>query len=141
MEAERAFALASRARRRAALIGRLRPRRRGCSGLPVYEGSDLRRAGAGARPGVRDIPLDAIRGTLEPNRASQFDTEFRPAERTRARWQHVWLAEQSGRTLAPISVVQIGDEYAIRDGHHRVSVARARGACTIRALIDPLGAP
>jgi hypothetical protein len=51
------------------------------------------------------------------------------------------LAEQSGRTLAPISVVQIGDEYAIRDGHHRVSVARARGACTIRALIDPLGAP
>ena len=30
--------------------------------------------------------------------------------------------------LPPISVVQVGDAYAIRDGHHRVSVARARGA-------------
>ena len=136
MEAERAFTRAHRARRRTALIRRLRSSRGGCCNvLHVYEGADLRRGGAGARHGVRDIPLDAIRGTLEPNRAAQFDTDFRPTERTRARWERVWLAEQGGRTLPPISVVQVGDEYAIRDGHHRVSVARARGACTIRAIV------
>ena len=37
------------------------------------------------------------------------------------------MAEHRGVTLPPISVVQVGDRYAIRDGHHRVSVAKARG--------------
>ncbi len=30
----------------------------------------------------------------------------------------------------------MGDAYAIRDGHHRVSVAMARGAMTIDATVD-----
>ena len=38
--------------------------------------------------------------------------------------------------LPPISVVAVGDSYAVRDGHHRVSVARARGALTIDATVD-----
>jgi ParB-like chromosome segregation protein Spo0J len=33
-------------------------------------------------------------------------------------------------------VVQVGDTYAVRDGHHRVSVARARGAATIDAIVE-----
>lgn len=37
--------------------------------------------------------------------------------------------------LPPISVVPAGDGYAVRDGHHRVSVALARGALTIDALV------
>jgi hypothetical protein len=37
--------------------------------------------------------------------------------------------------LPPISVVAVGDAYAIRDGHHRVSVARARGAVMIDAVV------
>jgi ParB-like chromosome segregation protein Spo0J len=52
------------------------------------------------------------------------------------RWQRVWLAEQSGAALPPISVVPIGGEYVLRDGHHRVSVAKARGALTIDARLD-----
>jgi hypothetical protein len=32
-------------------------------------------------------------------------------------------------------VVPTGDGYAVRDGHHRVSVARARGATTIDAEV------
>jgi hypothetical protein len=82
-----------------------------------------------------EIPLDAIRGTTEPNRAAQFDHEFRPATLTRSRWQSVWLAFHRGATLPPISVIQVGDDYAIRDGHHRVSVAKALGAPTIRAVV------
>ena len=45
------------------------------------------------------------------------------------------MAEQRGTLLPPISVVAVGDAYAIRDGHHRVSVARARGALTIDAIV------
>jgi ParB-like chromosome segregation protein Spo0J len=46
------------------------------------------------------------------------------------------MAEQRGTLLPPIAVVRVGDAYAIRDGHHRVSVARARGAVTIDAIVS-----
>jgi hypothetical protein len=131
IEAERAFKRAARARRRAALVGRLKRRGRRLRGLAVYD--ETRRSATDA--GLLEIPLDAIRGTTEPNRAAQFDHEFRPAALTRSRWQRVWLAFHRGATLPPISVIRIGDDYAIRDGHHRVSVAKALGAPTIRAVV------
>ena len=105
---------------------------RAMCGLPVFDEAARR----SSRPrGVVEIPLEAIAGPTEPNRAAQFDEHFRPTPLTRGRWQRVWLAVQQGATLPPISVVQIGDAYAIRDGHHRVSVAKARGALTIPALV------
>jgi hypothetical protein len=54
---------------------------------------------------------------------------------TRSRWQRIWMAVHQGIALPPISVVQVGNGYAIRDGHHRVSVARARGALSIAAVV------
>ena len=74
----------------------------------------------------------AIVGTFEPGRARQFDRAFRPVERTRRRWLRVWVADD----LPPISVVKVGERYALLDGHHRVSVASARGAETIPAIIS-----
>ena len=65
-----------------------------------------------------------------------FDRAFRPAASARSRWERLWLAEQQGAALPPISVVQVGNSYAVRDGHHRVSVAKARGAVVIDATID-----
>jgi hypothetical protein len=131
IDAERAFDRAARGRTRSALLRRLGGRR--APGLQVFDERCVRpRAGLG----VREIPLDAIRGTLEPSRAVQFDSGFRPARAVRTRWQRVWLAEQRGATLPPVDVVPIGDAYALRDGHHRVSVARARGALTIDARVD-----
>jgi hypothetical protein len=65
-----------------------------------------------------------------------FDRCFRPAARARSRWERVWLAEQHGAVLPPISVVAVEDGYAVRDGHHRVSVAKARGAVSIDATVD-----
>jgi hypothetical protein len=132
MEAEKAFRQASRARRRAALVARLRRGSMLC-GLAVFDES--RRSGSRFGGGVREIPLEAIKGTTEPNRAAQFDEDFRPAALTRSRWQSVWLAFHSGATLPPVSVVQFGDVYAIRDGHHRVSVAKALGAPSICAIV------
>ena len=129
-EAERAFKRAARARRRAALVGRLRRCERR---LAVYD--DAGHSLTGSRRGPLEIPLDAIRGTTEPNRAAQFDDAFRPAGLTGRRWRSVWLAFNRGATLPPISVIRVGDDYVIRDGHHRVSVARALGVPTIRAVV------
>jgi hypothetical protein len=136
IEAEQAFGRAARARRRAALVNRMRRRCRECLRLAVHDELTPGARGSGAGAGVREIPLDEITGTLEPNRASQFDRDFRPAAPTRTRWQRIWLAEHRGMPLPPISVVQVGCAYAVRDGHHRVSVARARGALTITALVN-----
>jgi len=136
IDAERAFARVARSRRRAAVARRRHrePARKGR--LPVYDERALRSAGARAVRGIREIPLGAIRGTLEPSRAKQFDPAFRPAGSARRRWQRVWLAEHRGVLLPPISVIRIGDSYAVRDGHHRISVARARGALTIDATVE-----
>ena len=136
LDAERAFTRMVRSRRRASLSRSLRRSTCG-SRLRVVADRELVRRGP-ARGGTREIPLDAIAGTLEPSRADVFDASFRPAPAARSRWERVWLAEQRGQVLPPISVVPVGDGYAIRDGHHRVSVARARGALTIDAQIDVL---
>jgi hypothetical protein len=125
IDAEYAF---TRARRAA----RLRRLRRTRGKLPVYPGP---LAGDG-RGGIREIPLEAISGTLEPSRARQFDAAFRPVRASaRRRWESIWIAEERGLTLPPIAVVPVGDRYAVRDGHHRVSVARARGAFAIDAVV------
>ena len=95
--------------------------------LPLRAARDRRQRSALPRAarGVREIPLEQITGTLEPHRAAQFDAAFRPAAIVRERWTRVWLAEARGVVLPPISVVPAGDGYAVRDGHHRVSVALA----------------
>jgi len=133
IDAERAFTRVARARRRAAITSRLRRRRSGCDALLVFGQPDVR---ADAARGVREIPLEEISGTLEPSRAPLFDSAFRPAGAARRRWEQVWVAEQRGAVLPPIEVVPVPGGYALRDGHHRVSVALARGALTIDAHID-----
>jgi hypothetical protein len=133
MDAERAFAREARARRRASVARRLRRVPAAFGRLAVYDERTLPRAGLRA---VREIPLAAIAGTVEPSRATLFDDSFRPTSGARSRWQRLWLAEHRGAVLPPISVVRVGDQYAVRDGHHRVSVARARGALTIDASVE-----
>ena len=102
----------------------------------MSEGQAIRSAPPQVRRSISEIPLSAIRSTLEPSKAALFDCAFRPAALARSRWERIWLAEQRGAPLPPIAVVAVGDSYAIRDGHHRVSVALARGAVAIDATVD-----
>jgi hypothetical protein len=132
-ESEKAFRRATRGRRRAALIRRLRRACADCGRLAVACTAAVARRSA--QRGVHEIPLEEITATVEPNRAAQFDREFRPAPLTQARWQRVWMAMQAGTSLPPISVERTGDGYAVRDGHHRVSVAKWTGAATISAVV------
>jgi hypothetical protein len=85
--------------------------------------------------GVQEIPLDSIVGTVD-RRPEAFDRSFRPASsQMRGRWQRVAAARRRGEVLPPIDVYRIGDLHFVRDGHHRVSVARALGDKTIEAYV------
>jgi hypothetical protein len=136
VDAERAFSRMAWRRRRADIARRLRREPAASGQLAVYDERPVRRIDAGPRRGIRTIPIDAIRGTVEPGRATRFDDRFRPSAVARARWERLWLAEQRGHVLPPIEVVPVDGGYAVRDGHHRVSVARARGALSIDAVVD-----
>jgi hypothetical protein len=85
--------------------------------------------------GVQTIALDTIVGTVD-RRKSTFDRAFRPvSEEVRSRWEHVAAARRRGIELPPIDVYRIGELHFVRDGHHRVSVARALRDETIHAHV------
>jgi hypothetical protein len=80
------------------------------------------------------VPLDAIVGTVD--RGRDFDRSFRPTSgRVRSRWEHIATAMRRGEAMPPVDLVRIGQIYFVRDGHHRVSVARALGHGDIDALV------
>jgi hypothetical protein len=84
--------------------------------------------------GLRTISLDSIVGTV--GRSRDFDRSFRPtSNRLRPRWEGIANAQRRGKDLPPISVYRIGDMHFVRDGHHRVSVARAQGRDAIDAYV------
>ena len=84
--------------------------------------------------GLESIELDSIVGTVGRNR--DFDRAFRPVSaRTRTRWERIANAQRRGQDMPPISVFRIDGLHFVRDGHHRVSVARALGLSHIDAYV------
>ncbi len=80
------------------------------------------------------VALDAIVGTVD--RGRDFDRSFRPTSaNVRSRWEQIAAAMRRGESLPPVDLVRIGEIYFVRDGHHRVSVARALGHTDIDAYI------
>lgn len=87
--------------------------------------------------GLMDVPLEAIRGSVD--RYRDFDMAFLPKhEGLRDRWSRIATAREQGLPMPPIEVYKLGDIYFVRDGHHRVSVCRARGDTTILAHVVEL---
>lgn len=88
--------------------------------------------------GLKSIPLANIRGTL--NRADDFDAKFRPLKVTdKDRWSRVASMMMDGRDLGPIDVIQVGEDYYVKDGHHRVSVANAMDYGYLDAIVERWG--
>jgi hypothetical protein len=84
--------------------------------------------------GLQPIPLASIVGTV--GRSRDFDRSFRPVtNRSRTRWERIANAQRRGKDMPPISVYRIGDLHFVRDGHHRVSVARSLGLKDIDAYV------
>jgi hypothetical protein len=84
--------------------------------------------------GIHTIPLHQIKGS--EGRSQDFDAAFRPLkEHNRSRWIGIATARLRGRPLPPVNLVQVGDSYYVRDGNHRISVARALGEAAIEAEV------
>ncbi len=88
---------------------------------------------------LEDIPLSAIVGSVD--RYQDFSRGFLPRmDSDRDRWVGVKLAMTGMVGVPPIEVYRIGEAYFVKDGNHRVSVARQLGAATIQAIVTPVHA-
>ncbi len=84
--------------------------------------------------GLQTVPLEQIVGSMD--RFQDFNREFFPRQRfTAGRWQNVDRAYYQDVHLPPIQLYKVGDVYFVKDGNHRVSVARERGQQYIDAEV------
>lgn len=83
---------------------------------------------------LKDVPIASIIGSV--GRVGDFSRTFRPLKRhDELRWVRVRQALESMDGLPPVELYQIGEVYFVRDGHHRISVARQVGADHIQAYV------
>jgi hypothetical protein len=84
--------------------------------------------------GLQSVEVDSIVGTVD--RGREFDRAFRPVSgRVRTRWERIAEAQRRGQSMPPVDLYRIGEVHFVRDGHHRVSVARALGLDSIDAYV------
>lgn len=84
--------------------------------------------------GTQLVSIDRIRGS--EGRSRDFDRRFRPLNgKNEARWVSVAAARFLEAPLPPVNLILVGDTYYVRDGHHRISVARAAGQGEIEAEV------
>lgn len=87
--------------------------------------------------GMRTVPIDLIVGS--EGRYRDFDNTFLPRyDYIRSRWESVDRAHLKDIVLPPITLYEIGGVYFVRDGNHRVSVARSQGVEEIDAEVISL---
>jgi len=87
--------------------------------------------------GMRVVEVEKITGSV--GRYRDFDTRFLPRKQYMGeRWSRVDSAYHEGVELPAVSLFKIGDRYFVRDGNHRVSVARYHKVATIDAEVVEL---
>ncbi len=90
--------------------------------------------------GLQTVPLDKIVGS--ESRYRDFDRAFLPRQtHTRDRWINIDKAHYREIKLPPVELYKVGDVYFVRDGNHRVSVARERGQEFIDAYVTEIEVP
>ena len=90
--------------------------------------------------GVKPIEIDRIVGSVD--RYRDFDHYFFPRFKLPLnRWVNIRRARLEGVELPAIQVYKVGDIYFVKDGHHRVSVAKDEGQLFIDAEIIELNVP
>jgi hypothetical protein len=87
--------------------------------------------------GMQQVPVEKIVGS--EGRYRDFNKRYLPRyEYLRQRWMNIDLAHLKSVILPPISLYEIGGLYFVRDGNHRVSVARMKGVLFIDAEVVSL---
>ena len=90
--------------------------------------------------GLQDVPLDAIIGSVD--RYTDFSRNFLPwHDAQRERWTRVKLATEDLVGLPPVELYKVGSAYFVKDGHHRISVARQMGTPMIQAYVTEVDTP
>jgi len=95
--------------------------------------------------GHEEVPLSSIIGSVD--RYHDFNRKFLPTQKhTRPRWESVDRATLSDIALPPVQLYKVGGVYFVKDGNHRVSVAKEKGAeyidaevieCPINVTLSP----
>jgi hypothetical protein len=84
--------------------------------------------------GTRTVQIDQILGS--EGRSEDFDADFHPLNpHNEERWIGIATAQQLEVEFPPVDLIQLGDTYYVRDGHHRISVAKYLGQIEINAQV------
>ncbi|MDY2843605.1 MAG: transcriptional regulator [Treponema sp.] len=87
--------------------------------------------------GMKVVPVKLIVGS--EGRYQDFDNRFFPKNiHLKTRWEHIDMAHINDIPLPPISLYELGGLYFVRDGNHRVSVAKTKGIEFIDAEVVSL---
>ncbi len=89
--------------------------------------------------GLQDIPIKNIVGST--GRYEDFTRTFLPRrgdKRDKERWRNIYTLAVTGKGFPPIDVYKIDQVFFVKDGNHRVSVARELGWETIQAHVTEL---
>ncbi len=87
--------------------------------------------------GMQIVPIDRIVGS--EGRYKDFDNHFFPKSNfLKARWEKIDSAMLQDIPLPPINLYEAGGLYFVRDGNHRVSVAKMKGQEFIDAEVVSL---
>ena len=84
--------------------------------------------------GIQNVLIDSIVGS--EGRYHAFTRSFLPLqEDLRERWKNIDQIRESGQDLPPVELYKVSNAYFVKDGHHRISVARTKGAKYIEARV------
>jgi hypothetical protein len=90
--------------------------------------------------GLEQVEIKNIIGST--GRYMDFDRAFLPIQtHTRDRWESVDKARYDQINLPPVELFKIGNVYFVKDGNHRVSVAREWGQEYIDAFVTEIEIP
>lgn len=105
--------------------------------LSFYEVTKLIKPESQSYKGMQTIEVKNIIGS--ENRYHDFSSAFLPKNNSLERkWENIDAARLDDIPLPPISVYKLGQWYFVRDGNHRVSVAKAKGQEFIDAEVVEL---
>lgn len=92
--------------------------------------------------GLQDVPLNHIVGST--GRYEDFTRHFLPRtsdQREKERWRNIYTRAVTGKGFPPIDLYKIDQLYFVKDGNHRVSVARKLDWPTIQANVTEIPCP
>ncbi len=122
--------------RRRARLGRLKTLLRGTRST-LLSSDEIRRivpASGATYRGRRTIEVSRIVGSV--GKHEQFDQNFMPLSKASPeKWKRIDRAFRLGVELPAVSLLQLGGDYFVSDGNHRVSVARFHGVEWIDAEV------